>query len=80
MVPASSVSTSVRSVFTPEVSSHTRVHSDRSRPDAASSSVMRSGSSVLPHACWAMYARTPAMKFSWPTQATSWRSTEAPLA
>ncbi len=41
---------------------------------------MRSLSSVFCQACLLKYSRTPAMNSSGPTQATSWRSTEAPLA
>ena len=41
---------------------------------------MRSLSSVFCQACLLKYSRTPDMNSSGPTQATSWRSTDAPLA
>ena len=79
-MPSASTASSGSSVLTPAVSSQSRPHWSRSRPLAFSSSASRSLSSVFCQACLLKYSRTPAMNCSGPTQATSWRSTEAPLA
>ena len=50
-VPSSPTSASARSVLTPDVCSHSSAHDASSRPEAASSSVRRSCSVVLPYAC-----------------------------
>ncbi|CAH0327811.1 hypothetical protein SRABI128_06486 [Microbacterium sp. Bi128] len=80
MVPSAAAEISGVRVFTPAVSSQSCPHRSRSRPLAFSSSAMRSLSSVFCQACLLKYSRTPDMNCSGPTQATSWRSTDAPLA
>jgi hypothetical protein len=78
--PSASTAKSARSVFTPAVRSHRSVQSSRSRPDAFSSGFSRSVSSVLPNAWSEKYSFSAVMKVSSPTNATSCRSVEAPLA
>ena len=77
---AVSVANEARNVFTPAVSSHAFDHDTRSRPDASSRSRRKSASDVFPYSWRLKYAATPDRNAPSPTHATSWRSTDAPLA
>ncbi len=70
---------SARRVLTPAVSSHSVDHSVSLRPLACSRLERKSASSALRHAYLRKYCRSPSRKASWPTQATSCFSVDAPL-
>ena len=64
----------------PSRRSHSSAHRRTSRPEAASSAPTRSSRVALPKRCAVRWAFTPARKSSSPSQVTSWRRQELPLA